>query len=79
MKNHFNGAEFIKESNPLYDTINEKILMNLFNTRDQMNNFEKSIRRSWAPVSKKVIKPSKEEIESNSRSRSAKLRIAEKN
>ena len=79
VKNHFNGVDFIKESNSFNDSLNEKISMNLFNTQDQMDNFEKCVRRSWTPINRKVIKPSKEEIETNSRSRSAKLRIAEKN
>jgi 16S rRNA (cytosine1402-N4)-methyltransferase len=52
--------------------------MNLFNTDDQLKHYKQNISKSWIPLNKKVIIPSDQEIESNPRARSAKLRIAEK-
>ena len=79
VKDHFNGSEFNKELSDANETMNEKIAMNLFNTENQMENFEKCVRKFWTPLNKKVIKPTMEEVNMNSRSRSAKLRIALKN
>lgn len=44
-----------------------------------MDQFNRTVKRPWTPLNKKVIVPSREEIERNARARSAKLRIATKN
>jgi 16S rRNA (cytosine1402-N4)-methyltransferase len=42
-------------------------------------NFYGVIQRPFEPINRKVITPSEKELERNPRSRSAKLRIAERN
>jgi 16S rRNA (cytosine1402-N4)-methyltransferase len=76
VKSHFSTTEFDNESSSMKDTVHEKFSMNLFNSVEQLKDFEKCVRKSWLPVNKKVIKPNPSEIETNARSRSAKLRVA---
>jgi 16S rRNA C1402 N4-methylase RsmH len=47
---------------------------------NDMDEYSKRVKKLWTPLNdKKIILPSKEEIEQNPRARSAKLRVASKN
>lgn len=65
-----------------YHSLEDRIVKNMMKTGNVEGNLEKDffgkIRTPFRIINNKVIIPDKDEIESNSRSRSAKLRIAEK-
>jgi 16S rRNA C1402 N4-methylase RsmH len=58
------------------NTLSYKFRMNTGS--NNLEEFNTMITRAWLPVNKKVIVPTDEEVELNPRSRSAKLRVAEK-
>ena len=72
-ENHSNENKTTKKNSS-----DMKFRMNQSSSFD-MDSFNKTIQRPWTPLNKKVILPTDEEIESNPRSRSAKLRVAFKN
>jgi 16S rRNA (cytosine1402-N4)-methyltransferase len=65
-----------------YHSLEDRIVKNFMNTGKVFGELEKDFYgnplRPFEPVNRKVIEPSEAEIEQNSRARSAKLRIAEK-
>lgn len=65
-----------------YHSLEDRLVKNYFNTGNIEGKTEKdfygNIVRPFNPISKKAITATEDELESNSRSRSAKLRIAEK-
>jgi 16S rRNA (cytosine1402-N4)-methyltransferase len=66
-----------------YHSLEDRLVKNFISTGNFNGEMEKdfygNIIRPFNPVSKKAITPGEEELEKNPRSRSAKLRIAEKN
>jgi 16S rRNA (cytosine1402-N4)-methyltransferase len=66
-----------------YHSLEDRLVKNYINTGNFNGEVEKdfygNIKRPFTPVSKKAITASEVELESNPRSRSAKLRIAERN
>lgn len=56
--------------------LSSKMKMN--SSRLDMDSFAKMVVNSWEPLSRKVILPDEQEIRENTRSRSAKLRVAAK-
>lgn len=66
-----------------YHSLEDRLVKNYINTGNFNGEVEKdfygNIKRPFTPVSKKAITASAAELESNPRSRSAKLRIAERN
>ncbi len=65
-----------------YHSLEDRLVKNFINTGNFNGELEKdfygNIIRPFNPISKKAITPSKDELEKNPRSRSAKLRIAER-
>jgi 16S rRNA (cytosine1402-N4)-methyltransferase len=66
-----------------YHSLEDRLVKNFINTGnfngDVDKDFYGNVNRPFTPISKKAITASEEELEANPRSRSAKLRIAEKN
>lgn len=88
VKNSFNDVKVSVETESSQSNTQRKLTKkNYSDIKFQMNqsssfdldSFNKTVQRPWTPVNKKVILPTDDEIESNSRARSAKLRIALKN
>lgn len=86
VKNSFNDVKVSVETDSQSNTQRKLTKKNYSDMKFQMNqsssfdldSFNKTVQRPWTPVNRKVILPADEEIESNSRARSAKLRIAYK-
>ena len=57
-------------------TSSSSVLKFKMNPALSADSLSSAVTRSWIPLNKKVIVPSDEEIKSNPRSRSAKLRVA---
>lgn len=76
VKLHFNSTKFDEDASHMKNKVHEKLSMNLFNTNEQLKVLENCVYAQWKPINKKVITPADSEIESNARSRSAKLRVA---
>lgn len=74
VKRHFTGND---PNEPAVKSLSQhaRIRTTLFETMDELDSSLNS-RKYWKPIWKHVKKPSREEIESNPRSRSAKLRAA---
>jgi 16S rRNA (cytosine1402-N4)-methyltransferase len=66
-----------------YHSLEDRLVKNFINTGnfngDVAKDFYGNVNRPFTPISKKAITASEEELEANPRSRSAKLRIAERN
>ena len=66
-----------------YHSLEDRIVKNFIKTGDPEGRFEKDLYGNFeapmVPVNRKVITPDEEEIKRNSRARSARLRIAQKN
>ncbi|HNE29563.1 MAG TPA: 16S rRNA (cytosine(1402)-N(4))-methyltransferase, partial [Saprospiraceae bacterium] len=62
--------------------IEDRLVKNFFKTGDPegivQKDFYGNIARPWNIITKKAIEPMSEEIQRNSRARSAKLRVGEK-
>ncbi len=91
VKNHFNNvdvktleASYSDETHKSRSGLKKKQRSDLLfemnkNANLEMDKFNKSVVRPWTPLDKKIILPTHDEIETNPRARSAKLRIAIKN
>ncbi len=79
VKTHFHSTEIDKLTQTESYGLNEKALMNLFDSNEQIKHLTQHTHKLWTPINRKVILPTKQEIEQNPRSRSAKLRVAIKN
>jgi 16S rRNA (cytosine1402-N4)-methyltransferase len=66
-----------------YHSLEDRLVKNFINTGnfngDVDKDFYGNVNRPFTPISKKAITASEAELELNPRSRSAKLRIAERN
>jgi 16S rRNA (cytosine1402-N4)-methyltransferase len=66
-----------------YHSLEDRLVKNFMSSGsfdgEQVKDLYGNIIRPFTPVSRKAIVPGKEELELNTRSRSAKLRIAQKN
>ena len=95
VKSHFNDIDLSilnKESDKINESLaskkdksrlkymNKKVKFTMNHEYNDMDEYSKNIKSLWTPLNdRKIILPSKEEIEQNPRARSAKLRVASKN
>ena len=95
VKSHFNDIDLSilnKESDKINESLaskkdksrlkymNKKVKFTMNHEYNDMDEYSKNIKSLWTPLNdRKIILPSKEEIEQNPRARSAKLRVACKN
>ena len=71
-------SKYKKKSNKRSENHDNKFKLNKLNAN--MEEFQSIVKHLWTPLNnRKVLFPSKDEIDSNPRSRSAKLRVAIKN
>lgn len=79
VKNHFSDVDVANSTDSDALTKDEEKRKRAFKMNKVINDleiFSTYVRKQWAPINKKVLVPTNEEIELNPRSRSAKLRVA---
>lgn len=71
------SKEKVKSKNK--ESMKKSMKFKMNNPQADLDVFKSLVKNLWTPLNKKVILPTEQEIESNPRARSAKLRVAVKN